>query len=1232
MKPAKPLKPAKTTTVKVKPKTLKPVKPRTLKSLGLGENHSLRPLLDLSPDAVIVIDPHDPGGHWPIIECNETACLMNGYKREEMIGHSVDILNITVGTPAERAAYLKDLRKAGHFKLDTFHRRKDGVIFPVEVSTSLITIDGHELVIGIDRDITERRQVEDDLRRSMESFERIASTMQDVIYSVDGKTREFSYLSPAFEKLLGYSSEDIKQMGGRQAFLSKVIISGKFSQQEDTFENLLTEQTEVPNWEEWWLCKDDRVVCLEDRSTSVYEDGKMIGTQGILRDITERKIAEEKLAEERNLLRALVDNLPDRIYVKDTKGRKTLSNTADMLASGAKTMQEVIGKTDFDSYPAELASKFWEDDKFILDTQTPVLNHEELGLDANGNSVWVMTSKMPVKDAQGQVAGLVGIGRDITEQKNIQLEIKRQKQFYETLIANTPVAIVVLDNDEKISSCNPAFENLFNYKSSEVVGLLLDVLITTEETRVEAQGYSHQVMSSTVHAFGKRRRKDGSLVDVEIYGVPVFVEGEKVGALAIYHDISEIVRAQQDAEQANRSKSEFLANMSHEIRTPMNGVIGMLELALDTALTSEQEDYLQTSLKSAEALLSLLNDILDFSKIEAGKLELEAINFNLRNTIEDVGYTMAKRAQDKGLELVCLVHPDIVHNLRGDAGRLRQILTNLVGNAIKFTHQGEIVIRAESLKETESHVSIHFSVQDTGIGIPSERQPAIFDRFTQADGSTTRKYGGTGLGLTISRQLVEAMGGVMGLKSEAGIGSDFWFDITFEKISSELMPQTPAAALNAMDLRSARVLGIDDNQTNRLVLSKMVEGFGCRIDMAASGARGLEMLHQAARSGDPYHLVLLDMQMPGMDGEQTTRAIKSDPLVKEVKIVILTSMGQRGDAMRLESLGCSGYLLKPVKQQMLHEALIAVLGSRAEKERGIVTRHLIAEKHAADKRILLAEDNAINQKLAVALLQKAGYSVDVVDNGLQAFEKTISGGYNAVLMDVQMPELDGYEATQKIREWEVSHGGHIPIIAMTAHAMKGDREKCLDAGMDDYVTKPIESKILHSVLNRWLETADASEKHSPPASMEDQNFTMDMDDGLFGEESTPASRSDPQPVPPAAEDLTPPELPVDLEAALFRFDGDRAFLMEMCKDFRDHLPLRMEEILAAYQDRDVNRLHRHAHTLKGISLNFNASHLAELAARLESLCRQEKIDEVDFLVGKIETELNRVREYLVQKI
>ncbi|MBE0682187.1 MAG: response regulator [Anaerolineales bacterium] len=944
----------------------------------------------------------------------------------------------------------------------------------------------------------------------------------------------------------------------------------------------------------------------------------------ILHDSTERKKTLEALSASEVQMRALFAGMSDVVIVYDRNGRyvSVAPTRSDLLI---RPPEDLIGKTLGDVFPKEEAGTLLGNIQTVLDTQK--IAQVEYSLEIAGQLVWFSGTISPMQEDR-----VVWVARDITERKRIEMETTRQKQYFESLVSNSPVAVVVLDNEEKIVSINPAFEHLYGYKSAEVVGVNLDTLITTKESLQEAASYTQQVMTTSIHAFSKRRRKDGSLVDVEIFGVPVIVAGERLGAFALYHDISEIVRAQKEAEQANRSKSEFLANMSHEIRTPMNGVIGMLELALDTPLTSEQQDYLQTSLKSAEALLSLLNDILDFSKIEAGKLDLEAINFSLRNAIEDVGYTLAKRAQDKGLELVCLVHPDIAHTLRGDAGRLRQILTNLVGNAIKFTHQGEIVIRAEAIKETPTHTHIHFSVQDTGIGIPHERQAAIFERFTQADGSTTRKYGGSGLGLTISRQLVEAMQGTIGLKSDPGVGSEFWFDIAFEKVESAPQTDIQPSALET-DMSKARILGVDDNQTNRLVLSKMVEGFGCRIDMAASGAKGIEMLHKAAREDDPYDVVLLDMQMPGMDGEQTARTIKSDSLVRDVKIVILTSMGKRGDAIRLEALGCSGYLLKPVKQLMLFEALQAVLSRVPETDAGLVTRHLIAEKRAGGKRILLAEDNPINQKLAVVILQKAGYSVDVVENGQLAFEKISSGGYSAVLMDVQMPELDGYEATRKIRDWEIAHNTHIPIIAMTAHAMKGDREKCLDAGMDDYITKPIESRILYNVLDRWLETAEDQSKETPgkPQAVlfDSQNFALDMDDGLFGEEAAPASSLTDRPAPPAPT-FTPPKLPVDLTAALVRFDGDRDFMLEMCRDFRDHLPERVQEIKSAFTDGDINRLARHAHTLKGVSLNFDATFLAELASHVEEICKREKILDAQPFIAQIDIEAVRVQEYLTQ--
>jgi CheY-like chemotaxis protein/HPt (histidine-containing phosphotransfer) domain-containing protein len=664
----------------------------------------------------------------------------------------------------------------------------------------------------------------------------------------------------------------------------------------------------------------------------------------------------------------------------------------------------------------------------------------------------------------------------------------------------------------------------------------------------------------------------------------------------------------------------------------------MLELTLDTTLTPEQEDYLRTSLQSAEALLVLLNDILDFSKIEEGRFELDHIDFNLRTTVEDVAYTLAGRAQQKGLEMACLIHPDLSSSLRGDPARLRQILINLVGNAIKFTHQGEIVIRAEPVEQSATHASIRFSVQDTGIGIPADRQAAVFERFTQADGSTTRKYGGSGLGLTISRQLVETMGGRIGLESEPGVGSTFWFQVRLEKQPLQKRGTAPLNLAPVM-LRGTRILGVDDNLTNRSILAKMVEGFGCRIDMAATGAKGLEMLHTAARAKDPYQLVLLDMQMPGMDGEQTTREIKTDPLVKDTKIVILTSMGQRGDAIRLEALGCSGYLLKPVKQQMLYDALVAVLGQDEQVKPGLVTRHVLSEKKRQGLRILLAEDNPINQKLAVILLQKQGYSVDAVDTGTQVVEKARSEQYHAILMDVSMPEMDGFEATRLIRAWESGHGQHIPIIAMTAHAMQGDRERCLLAGMDDYLSKPLEPLALFNALDRWVPIGEETQTEAAPGE-EVQDYTSApepfshevlADEGLFGEAAAPAGKKPQVPAPAPGLGLEQ-GLPLDFDEAIHRFDGDRAFMLEMCREFIAHLPGRLQEIHAALAASDANSLSRHAHNLKGTSLNFSAAPLAGVAAELEKQAREENLGSAPELVRQLDAQAKRLEEYLATQL
>lgn len=804
------------------------------------------------------------------------------------------------------------------------------------------------------------------------------------------------------------------------------------------------------------------------------------------------------------------------------------------------------------------------------------------------------------------------------ERKCAEKETMRQKQYFQALIENSPAAVVLLENDQSIMHCNPAFESLYGYRCADIIGQDIDAIITTEETKEEAKLLTKNVMESRVQTISKRKRKDGSLVDVEVFGVPVFVGEERAGALAIYHDISTLVDARQAAEEANRSKSEFLANMSHEIRTPMNGVIGMLDIALDTPLNPEQKEYLTIALQSAEALLTLLNDILDYSKIEAKKLEIEMIDFELRNTIEGVAYTLANRAEEKGLELAALVPPNLPTDLIGDPSRLRQILVNLTGNAIKFTQEGEVIIRAEAVDETEEDVKIHFSVQDTGIGIPADRLEAVFERFIQADGSTTRKFGGTGLGLAISQNLVEAMGGELSVESEYGKGSTFFFTLGFRKQAQKEGEAPP----HITDLHGLKILIIDDNTTNRIILQKMVEGFGANSLTVSSGSEGLDALKKAREEGKLFDLVLLDMQMPEMDGEQTARAIFSDPRKKTLSVVVLTSMGKRGDAKRLEELGCAGYLLKPIKQKMLFEALVTIINEKKNKPQGtgrLITRHIVAEKKHQEKTLLLAEDNTVNQKVAVALLQKAGYSVEVVGDGQAALDRVKQKDYGIILMDVQMPVMDGLEASHNIREWEAGKR-HVPIIAMTAHAMKGDRERCLEAGMDDYVSKPLDKRSLFAAIDRWLHANTAEKVEDMP----------DAPPFVDAEESTTEALAEKAPTPrsQASAGFRINSIPpLNIASALPRFDDDRAFFAEMAQDFLSHLPARIDEMRNCFQIVDSVGLCRAAHNMKGMAATFSANHLTELTDTLEKESGAGELYQAEALIGEIEMETKKIEVY-----
>ena len=898
------------------------------------------------------------------------------------------------------------------------------------------------------------------------------------LLSEDGTIR---YVSPVVEGVLGYPPEDV--VGTK--VLSYVHPEDVREASSALLEVLRNAGKELSPVEFRARAVDGSWRHVEVLRNNRLDDPDVKGVVICVRDVTRRKEAEEALREAEVRYRTLVERMPAVTFVDRVGG-----SAGSLYVS--PQVEAMLGYT-----PEEwMAGGLWrerlhpDDRQRILASDAHFEAHgnpvdtEYRLLARDGSVVWVREETALVRDEAGEPLYVQGIMTDVTGRKEAEERLRRAESRYRTLVERMPAVTYIqeIGSPDAAAYISPQLGALTGYSPEdfEDPGLRWRMVHPEDRERMRSEDEGTLEPGKVSVAEYRILRRDGSTVwvrnesvIVEEPGGPRYWQGFMVDITERKRAEEEMRKAREAAEDANRAKSQFLANMSHEIRTPMNGVIGMTDLLLDSDLSPEQRELAETVRSSGEHLLSVINDILDFSKIEAGKLDLETMDFDLRSVVEHTASLLAKGAQKKGLEVVNSVGPGVPTALRGDPGRLRQVLVNLLSNAVKFTEEGEVVLRVAPLEETADTATVRFEVRDTGIGMTEDQIGRLFGAFSQADASTTRRYGGTGLGLAISKQLVELMGGEMGVESEPGRGSAFWFILPLERQSTPTPSarRQPAALLG---LRGVRALIVDDNETNRRVLCEQLSAWGVEVTDVEGGVEALGKLRSAADGGEPYDVAILDFQMPGMDGMELARRIKADPPASSVRLLLLTSVGVRGE--RAESLraGIQAYLVKPVRQSELHDALVTVMATPDEDTNGgekrLVTSHSLREARATLPRVLVAEDNPVNQLVARKMLERLGCVVDVAADGVEALAALSSGAsYSAVFMDVQMPNMDGYEATAEIRRRESEEGRPpVPIVAMTANAMEGDREAALGAGMDDYVSKPVTSETLETVIERWL--------------------------------------------------------------------------------------------------------------------------------------------------------------------
>jgi two-component system, sensor histidine kinase and response regulator len=1196
----------------------------------------LASIVNSSEDAIIGFSTECLITSW-----NPGAERIFGYTANEALGRGFDlivppeglaalaqILRKVIGTGQAVMSEQRGRSKAGGWHADLVN------IFPIRDCDGRI-VGG----AGVGRDISRLKEIEKQLREAQDYTRGLIESSIDAMVVVDRELR----------------ITDINEQFARLAETPKAALIGSrfdacFTEPERAAAAITTTLADgfIANCDLVLQAASAKEVLVSFNASIFYSVGAASGIFGVARDVTEQRAIERTLRREREYTRSVVQSSPDALLVSDSNVILTDVNARAVELTGF-TREELIGirLTALFTDPEQAAGIVQQslEKGFVREVELYLLTR-------NAQQIPVSVNASAYNASDGAARGvLIGV-RDVTERRRYE----RERSLLASIVDSSGDAIYSETVDLTITSWNPAAERLYGYSADEIIGRNVALLVPLDRRAELAEHVDQLRQTGKSQRYETRRmRKDGTGVELVNTESPITGSDGKLMALSVTtHDITaakrteeELTRARDAALEAARLKSEFLANMSHEIRTPLNSIIGMTGLLLDTELNPEQREFASDVRESGESLLNLINEILDFSKLSAGRLAFEELDFQLTSMVESVIELVAEPARRKGLELTVSIDPEAPQFLRGDPGRLRQVLLNLLSNAIKFTAHGEVAIQVNKLSENQNQTVLRFDVRDTGIGIPTEKQHLLFQPFSQVDASTTRQYGGTGLGLSIARALVEQMGGTIAVSSTPGVGSTFWFTATL----AQQVDTTRPASERFASLAGVRVLIVDDNANSLEILRRQVSAWGMEAYTADCAERALEALRKASLA-QFYQVAIIDVMMPGIDGIELARVIKGDPPLAKIAIIFVSSVGSRHEfGARLRGLEVGGWLMKPIPQSSLYDALVKLLsradGGDEDRRPDGTDRALARPSHLAEAlnlpgnrklRALVAEDNPINLKLARLQLKKLGIDTDAVSNGLEAVNAVMQVPYDVVLMDCQMPEMDGYEAAREIRRREGSEH-HTPIVAMTAHALAGDREKCLAAGMDGYVSKPVAVEVLDKVLARLIaaKSSQASIRHdaglAPPPADGAESATVDESGPAGSAESlhdiSGMHLVDTRPRAAVSVDAQPDVAAVvDVKAiAELRSEGEN-LLVELIDLFLNEAPPIVRQIGAALSSKDPAVVSFQAHRLRGSAVTFGATRVCDLCQALEQAGKAGDLTQAQGLFDQLQPACNFVCDAL----